>query len=200
MTWDPHGGREEWARLAEPTRPPDILVVPGYHCQGQFGFPQEIKDFHRVIHKEMVLFTPEQRRAYMKRRRVKQKAKGVCLNCGKRPASVGRTCCNECLMIKSLNTKTQYYNGDKSWFQTQLSRQGNLCAICKTPMKVVQIDHDHQTERVRGLLCMQCNVGLGLFKDDIARLQSAINYLEVANESPTSWTYSQVGRPFPSYG
>jgi hypothetical protein len=60
MTWDPHGGREEWARLAEPTRPPDILVPSFDHYQGQFGFPQEIhrkstglsttRVIHRLLH------------------------------------------------------------------------------------------------------------------------------------------------------
>ena len=39
-------------------------------------------------------------------------------------------------------------------------------------------DHDHQTHRLRGLLCHNCNKGLGNFKDSPARLMRAIKYLQ----------------------
>jgi hypothetical protein len=46
------------------------------------------------------------------------------------------------------------------------------------PMDVVAVDHDHKTNKVRGLLCNACNKGLGHFHDNVELLQKAINYLK----------------------
>ena len=43
---------------------------------------------------------------------------------------------------------------------------------------VCAIDHCHTTNKVRGLLCRTCNVAIGYLNDDIALLESAINYLK----------------------
>ena len=60
--------------------------------------------------------------------------------------------------------------------------QGGRCAICKTKptrqYKRLSIDHDHVTGKVRGLLCMACNTGLGQFKDNDALLCAAVDYLK----------------------
>lgn len=66
-------------------------------------------------------------------------------------------------------------------------RQDGKCAICKQPetamrlgkVKALAVDHDHKTGRVRGLLCSDCNTGIGKLKDDTKILQSAIRYLEL---------------------
>lgn len=55
------------------------------------------------------------------------------------------------------------------------------CAICDDATAKLYIDHNHQSGRFRGLLCSNCNSGLGLFQDDIVRLARAITYL---NKSP----------------
>lgn len=55
--------------------------------------------------------------------------------------------------------------------------QDNVCAICKKPPKKWCVDHDHDTGRIRGLLCYACNTGIGHLGDDTDRLQAAINYL-----------------------
>jgi hypothetical protein len=58
--------------------------------------------------------------------------------------------------------------------------QGGVCAICgvaPAPGHRLQLDHDHETEEVRGLLCNECNLGLGCFADDITRMAKAMKYL-----------------------
>lgn len=56
--------------------------------------------------------------------------------------------------------------------------QDGLCGICsRTLGKKYCIDHCHETNVVRGLLCTGCNTGLGQLGDNIAGLQRAIDYL-----------------------
>ncbi len=61
-------------------------------------------------------------------------------------------------------------------------QQGGLCAICKKPETMsrsdrLSVDHCHTTGKVRGLLCANCNNGLGRFKDDPAALNAAARYI-----------------------
>lgn len=61
-------------------------------------------------------------------------------------------------------------------------KQNNKCAICKIDRSLLNrnlcVDHDHVTLKVRGLLCDTCNRSIGLLKDDVQVLKSAIKYLE----------------------
>ena len=55
-----------------------------------------------------------------------------------------------------------------------------VCAICRQPCKTgrrLAIDHCHGTGAIRGLLCQNCNIGLGKFQDDPALLKAAADYL-----------------------
>ena len=70
-------------------------------------------------------------------------------------------------------------------YQSIYDSQGGVCAICKKPecvkfrgkVRNLAIDHEHETGKVRGLLCMNCNRGLGAFFDDITVMHAAITYL-----------------------
>lgn len=67
-----------------------------------------------------------------------------------------------------------------SEYEEILAAQGGVCAICKNYCATgnsLAVDHDHQTGQIRGLLCKNCNTGLGLFKDDKDLLDSAKLYL-----------------------
>jgi hypothetical protein len=57
--------------------------------------------------------------------------------------------------------------------------QDGKCLICLTDRLIEElvIDHDHDSGLVRGLLCTSCNLGIGIFKDNIGLLKRAIWYL-----------------------
>ena len=60
--------------------------------------------------------------------------------------------------------------------EAKSEKQGGLCAICGDAAPLCW-DHCHTTGKDRGMLCRSCNVGLGHFRDDPARLRKAASYL-----------------------
>ena len=68
-----------------------------------------------------------------------------------------------------------YGLSEDDW-QRLFNEQGGLCAVCREAPATC-VDHDHETGRVRGLLCRTCNLGIGHLKDDPERLESAARYL-----------------------
>ena len=64
--------------------------------------------------------------------------------------------------------------------------QDGVCAICGSPetatragkVKTLAVDHDHETGAVRGLLCSDCNTGIGKLKEDRVVILSAVRYLD----------------------
>lgn len=65
--------------------------------------------------------------------------------------------------------------------------QDGRCAICgsQKPMRGdwLSVDHDHETGEVRGLLCGECNAGLGKFQDNPTLLRAAASYLTTAADN-----------------
>jgi hypothetical protein len=74
--------------------------------------------------------------------------------------------------------------------ESLLREQGSCCAICRVQLETGtrKVDHSHATGKVRGILCHNCNLGLGYFSDDPDRMASAIFYLVRAHnaEQPAS--------------
>ena len=61
------------------------------------------------------------------------------------------------------------------------------CAICskhETELgEILHVDHDHNTGKVRGLLCLNCNHGIGMLKDNLINMQNAVKYLTKSIEA-----------------
>ena len=66
-----------------------------------------------------------------------------------------------------------------SQYESMYIGQGGLCAICANMPDNgrLVVDHDHSSGRVRSLLCVRCNLGLGHFLDDVQRIELARLYL-----------------------
>lgn len=118
-------------------------------------------------------------------------------------------CCTRCKVEKTLNLENfPPHNKTKSGFDSwcrecrnsykrgnshkkysihieenalkEIKEQTQECVICGSQEKLV-IDHDHQTNEVRGMLCNHCNRGLGHFRDDPLLLEFAAQYLYASN-------------------
>ena len=80
------------------------------------------------------------------------------------------------------NIMRKQYGISLDEFEKLLEIQNNGCAICQKPLdslrRRMNIDHDHETNQVRGLLCTGCNTGFGHLGDNIEGLNKAIDYLK----------------------
>ena len=83
---------------------------------------------------------------------------------------------------KRLEYRRKYlYGVDEEVYQVLLKQSGGVCEICKEECvsgRALAVDHCHNSQEVRGLLCTNCNTALGSFKDDIDLMKKAIEYLE----------------------
>lgn len=80
-----------------------------------------------------------------------------------------------------------HYGVTPEQFDQLLSEQQGACAICRQQPdegRVLHVDHDHHTKKIRGLLCDTCNGGLGMFKDQQDLLRAAVAYLEKPQREP----------------
>lgn len=82
------------------------------------------------------------------------------------------------LSMKEYSLKRKF-NLSQEDYNNLLQNQNGVCAICKQICtRALAVDHDHSTNKIRGLLCNNCNRGLGHLKDSITILKEATAYLE----------------------
>ena len=86
--------------------------------------------------------------------------------------------CKECKSHLNRLTRFRITPDD---YQKLLDHQGHRCAICESDLvqekNQTVLDHCHETNEIRGILCRACNTGLGNFKDKNGLLANAAKYL-----------------------
>jgi hypothetical protein len=107
---------------------------------------------------------------------------------------------NKEIILEKMKTKSRSQRGDRAYqeyrrnielrylfgitlddYNKLKENQNYKCAICgneRSEKKDFHVDHCHSTGKIRGLLCSNCNTGLGQFKDNIELLNKAISYLK----------------------
>lgn len=76
--------------------------------------------------------------------------------------------------------KLKQYGLTPEKYTQMVKAQNGKCAVCKLPRpddKSLMVDHDHDTNTVRGLLCYNCNMALGLLHDSLENIQELHRYL-----------------------
>tara|TARA_R100000742_G_C4271922_1_gene90977 strand:- start:490 stop:756 length:267 start_codon:yes stop_codon:yes gene_type:complete len=75
------------------------------------------------------------------------------------------------------NLKHRYGITEEDYNQ-MAEEQKHCCQICNNkPVKPLYVDHCHNTNKIRGLLCHKCNVALGHMNDDPKQLLKAVEYI-----------------------
>ena len=72
------------------------------------------------------------------------------------------------------------YGLTEEQFEAMWNEQGGLCAACGDPLVTGDVDHNHETGEVRGILCHGCNTALGFAKDSASRLRALAYYVGAA--------------------
>lgn len=91
-----------------------------------------------------------------------------------------------------INKKAKEFNVSVEYLEKLYKDSKGVCAICNKPetaisshkhrrIRMLCIDHDHKTDKIRGVLCGRCNAAIGHFKDDVNSMHAAIRYLNNFN-------------------
>lgn len=160
--------------------------------------PADIPAGHQLCPSCLTVLPPDDS---VRNRSTKSGYGGYCRPCQNAKATASRN---------RLHGSTRHYHLQRRYgigaaeVAAMLARQGGRCAVCLRPLSVkdCHVDHDHVSGQVRGILCFNCNGGLGQFRDDITLLRRAARHLN-GHHVPTghgrgSWGYVVIDDPTPS--
>jgi len=97
--------------------------------------------------------------------------------------------CKACNNARTYESRQRLHGGSRHYhlkhrygigadeFAALVKQQGGMCAICGRA-DPEHVDHDHETGAIRGILCFNCNGGLGQFRDSIEALLAGAAYLD----------------------
>ena len=106
-----------------------------------------------------------------------------CIKCGhpSRPAYKKKNgkeqIYNTCGVCHRLGYK---YGIDRNQYDAMYEERDGKCDVCSKAEETLCVDHCHSTNKIRGLLCFDCNTGIGKLGDNLDGLSRAVAYLEAA--------------------
>jgi hypothetical protein len=110
----------------------------------------------------------------------------ICRSCkNKKPTKEAKAVYQKTLAtIRDLRVITKKFGlTEEDYFRMEKEQRG-VCAICKAPCtsgRRLAVDHNHTTGKVRGLLCLRCNFGIGYFEENLNIIGNAMKYLRKHN-------------------
>lgn len=121
------------------------------------------------------------------------KASGPCEYCGAIIVGIHpkQKWCKACCPNASAAARLKHYNLSQPDFEKLKSKQGNLCAICGVNPPS-DVDHDHETEEIRDLLCAWCNHGLAYMEDSEWKKKAEIYLRKHSEESGHTMDFKAV--------
>lgn|ERR1700675_1186968 len=121
----------------------------------------------------------------------KHYCKGLCKSCYYRPYRIQKRIEGVVYPSHTPESKRRDHLKPLGWFtelfEKVLKQQGRKCAICRKPLNLEKVqngaracaDHEHtDPPKPRGIICTNCNAGIGQFKDNPKVLRRAAEYLE----------------------
>jgi len=124
---------------------------------------------------------------YNKHKNEKDGLQPICAECQKEYATKYRQSPRGQNIRRANHTKSRFGLSQKQYFKL-LEAQKEVCKICNNPetamgsggkkSRLLSVDHNHKTGKIRGLLCHSCNSLIGHARENILILQKTIKYLE----------------------
>lgn len=120
----------------------------------------------------------------------RNKLRPECRDCRNRDEKPYRIAHKEQIALAMRKTKLKWKFGmTLEAYEKRYKEQSDCCLLCnrnRSEFKIaLSVDHDHKTGKVRGLLCHDCNTGLGKFRDSAELLNKAAQYLIVGGNVPS---------------
>ena len=143
----------------------DKPFMPGFKIFMPYADKEKAKAYRRLYNEKNKVFKKEYNRKYreLNREKLRDMANGWAKN--------------NPLVVKNYILKRRY-GVSVEIYNELLNKQNGCCAICGihyTKFKrSMHIDHCHESNKIRGILCVNCNTALGHFKENIGLLQQAI--------------------------
>lgn len=111
----------------------------------------------------------------------------VCLKCWENlPKSAFHGAMRWCKSCAKARRMLKKYGITPEDYENMVKKQGGKCLVCRKGQdKRLVIDHDHVSGQVRGLLCNNCNAGIGFMQDRPDLLVYAAQYLDKSSKSTT---------------